>query len=99
LNDEVEALATRMLVSARKPHQLGHAVVTPSLSIGIAEFPRHGTTRESLMLSADRALYSAKKCGRDCFVAADFADSAVSSRLINSTEKPTAIPPGGPPIP
>jgi len=78
LNDEVKALATRMLVAARKPHQLGHVVVTPSLSIGIAEYPRHGTTSESLMSAADRALYSAKKSGRDCFVAADFADPAVS---------------------
>lgn len=99
LNDEVEALATRMLVSARKPYQLGHAVLMLSLSIGVAEFPRHGTTKESLMLSADRALYSAKKSGRDCFVAADFAHLAVSSRLLGSTEKHNALPSGGPPIP
>jgi len=99
LNDEVEALATRMLVSARKPYQLDHAVLMLSLSIGIAEFPRHGTTKESLMLSADRALYSAKKSGRDCFAAADFADPAASSRTINAPEKPTSVPPGGSPSP
>jgi len=76
-NDEVEALATRMLASAREPYQFGQVSLESSLSIGIAEFPRHGTTRESLMLSADRALYSAKRSGRNCFAV---ADSALPSR-------------------
>lgn len=71
--DEAQAMATRMLVLAREPHQLGQAILKSSLSIGIAEFPRHGTTKESLMLSADRALYSAKESGRDRFALADSA--------------------------
>lgn len=77
LSDEVESLATRMLVAAREPYQLGPAVLMSSLSIGIAEFPRHGATKELLTLSADRALYSAKNSGRDCFVV---SDSALPSR-------------------
>jgi diguanylate cyclase (GGDEF)-like protein len=34
-------------------------------SIGIATFPDDATTPENLMRTADRALYSAKRAGRD----------------------------------
>lgn len=68
LSDGIEALATRMLESARQPFQLGQAILVPSISIGVAEFPRHGSTLESLTLASDRALYSAKQAGRNCFV-------------------------------
>lgn len=41
-----------------------------SLSIGIASSPDNGTTRDELIKSADRALYSAKQSGRNRVVAA-----------------------------
>jgi len=71
LSDGVEILAERMLDSARQPFLVGDAVLTPSLSIGAARFPRNGATREALILSCDRALYKAKKMGRNCFVLAE----------------------------
>jgi diguanylate cyclase (GGDEF)-like protein len=36
-----------------------------SLSMGIAEAPRHGVTSDALLANADRALYRAKRGGRD----------------------------------
>ena len=36
-----------------------------TLSLGVACFPEHGLTGESVMQAADAALYSAKKAGRD----------------------------------
>jgi diguanylate cyclase (GGDEF)-like protein/putative nucleotidyltransferase with HDIG domain len=36
-----------------------------TISLGVATFPRHGTTAESLIGGADEALYAAKKLGRD----------------------------------
>jgi diguanylate cyclase (GGDEF)-like protein len=39
-------------------------------SIGVASFPRHGTTLTSLVDAADRALYKAKSLGRDRVVVA-----------------------------
>lgn len=36
-----------------------------SLSLGIAEFPRHGSTAEAVLRAADAALYQAKTGGRD----------------------------------
>lgn len=68
LNDGIEALANRMLESARRPYQIGQTVLRPSLSIGVVELPGQGATVQQLMLSADRALYLAKKSGKDCFV-------------------------------
>jgi diguanylate cyclase (GGDEF)-like protein len=42
----------------------GHALGTSTLSLGVAGFPSHGTTGESLLRAADSALYRAKQNGR-----------------------------------
>ncbi len=42
-----------------------------TLSIGIAESPRHGTTVSSVLAAADGALYKAKRGGRDSVEVAD----------------------------
>jgi len=36
-----------------------------SISVGLAEYPKHGTTGEALLKTADKALYRAKENGRD----------------------------------
>ncbi len=41
-----------------------------SLSLGVASFPRHGNTTETLIQAADAALYQAKATGRDLVVVA-----------------------------
>jgi diguanylate cyclase (GGDEF)-like protein len=45
-----------------------------TLSIGVAEFPTNGANLETLIASADAALYHAKRIGRDRVVRADWAD-------------------------
>jgi diguanylate cyclase (GGDEF)-like protein len=49
-----------------------------TLSIGIAEFPDHGASAESLIACADGALYHAKRQGRDRVVRADWASTAAN---------------------
>lgn len=49
-----------------------------TLSIGIGEFPAHGASLESLIASADSALYRAKREGRDQVVRADWAEEAAA---------------------
>jgi diguanylate cyclase (GGDEF)-like protein len=39
-----------------------------SISVGVAEFPKHGNSPESIIASADAALYEAKRLGRDRIV-------------------------------
>lgn len=39
--------------------------IRSTLSVGIAEFPRHGSTGEELLFQADSALYLAKRSGRN----------------------------------
>jgi diguanylate cyclase (GGDEF)-like protein len=36
-----------------------------TLSVGVATFPDHGTERETLLQTADAALYEAKNSGRN----------------------------------
>jgi diguanylate cyclase (GGDEF)-like protein len=34
-------------------------------SLGVATFPLHATSRDTLVVAADRALYNSKNCGRN----------------------------------
>jgi diguanylate cyclase (GGDEF)-like protein/putative nucleotidyltransferase with HDIG domain len=56
-------LAERMRREVRDAFQSEPFALT--ISLGIATFPRHGATAESLIGGADEALYAAKKLGRD----------------------------------
>lgn len=53
---------------------LGHV----SVSVGVAVWPDHGATPEQLVASADKALYAAKRFGRDVIVAAHEDDGITS---------------------
>ena len=75
-DEEAQALARRMLDAASRPLKLRDACVTPSLSIGIAAYPRDAGTPEALMEVSDRALYAAKTAGRQRFAMAAHVDPA-----------------------
>jgi diguanylate cyclase (GGDEF)-like protein len=60
-------------------YQGQQAVGAITLSLGVAVFPGHGTTPESLLLAADTALYRAKATGRDRVVAAQAVKQPVES--------------------
>jgi diguanylate cyclase (GGDEF)-like protein len=46
-------------------HHRGQALGMVTLSVGVAAYPEHGLTSESLLQAADEALYRAKAEGRD----------------------------------
>jgi diguanylate cyclase (GGDEF)-like protein/putative nucleotidyltransferase with HDIG domain len=56
-------LGERLRVAVRRAFE--DEPVPLTLSLGIASFPSHGETGESLLRSADQALYAAKALGRD----------------------------------
>ena len=51
-----------------------------TLSIGLAEFPRHGTTFEQVIHAADAALYEAKRAGRNQIIAATEVEPSATSK-------------------
>jgi diguanylate cyclase (GGDEF)-like protein/PAS domain S-box-containing protein len=46
----------------------GHYLAPPTISLGAALYPDHGTSADQLIRAADDALYRAKARGRDCLV-------------------------------
>ncbi|MFM0209331.1 cyclic di-GMP phosphodiesterase [Paraburkholderia sediminicola] len=61
---DLEATAQRILERLRTPFSLGLVEVYTSCSIGIARYPEHGDSLESLIRSADTAMYVAKDEGK-----------------------------------
>jgi diguanylate cyclase (GGDEF)-like protein len=55
----------RMAVEQLVLHADGKNIGSVTVSIGLAQFPAHGTTVELLLLAADKALYEAKSAGRN----------------------------------
>lgn len=69
IQEERDAIqvAERILTSLQEPWQIGEHVLETTSSIGIAFYPKDGTTRHELMKHADTALYEAKEDGRNNF--------------------------------
>jgi diguanylate cyclase (GGDEF)-like protein/PAS domain S-box-containing protein len=62
-----EALREGIKVPVGEPARL---YPTATMSVGLAEFPQHGTSVDELILAADSAMYRAKALGRDRVVVA-----------------------------
>lgn len=60
----------RQKVAQLVMHAAGADVGNITISIGLAQFPAHGTTVDALLLAADKALYQAKGAGRNRVVVA-----------------------------
>jgi len=52
-------------VEALDLHAAGKALGTVTISIGVAQFPTHGSSVAELLIAADKALYEAKRAGRN----------------------------------
>ncbi len=64
------AEALRMGVRSLRGEHGGPTLSTLTMSIGVAAYPQHGATGESLLRAADEALYRAKAEGRDRVIVA-----------------------------
>jgi diguanylate cyclase (GGDEF)-like protein len=61
----------RLGIQQLKVQHHGQPVGTITVSAGVAMFPEHGADGETLLRSADHALYRAKAEGRDQLSVAD----------------------------
>ncbi len=87
-----ERIRTRFAEEAAQ----GAEGVPLTLSIGLAEYPQHGDTTESLIAAADAALYQAKRRGRNRVVGAAVrkAKTAPRARGKSARGKPSKKPKG-----
>lgn len=67
--ENVSSVAEKILKAVRKPFQINNHELYLSLSLGIAMYPVAGESRETLLQSADIAMYQVKSDGKDgyCF--------------------------------
>ncbi|MGN6455552.1 MAG: cyclic di-GMP phosphodiesterase, partial [Achromobacter mucicolens] len=64
---QLEATAQRIIDRLREPFRQGLIEVYTSCSIGIAMYPDHGADLDSVVRSADIAMYVAKEAGRHTY--------------------------------
>ncbi|MCG5245648.1 bifunctional diguanylate cyclase/phosphodiesterase [Methylorubrum extorquens] len=63
----IAAFARRLIQAAGRPVDLGGRATTVGVSIGVAVWPKHGDSADTLFKNADIALYRAKDSGRNTF--------------------------------
>ncbi len=68
---EAQVFVARVQASLREMEKTSPEFGPCTLSMGIAESPRHGTTVSSILAAADTALYKAKRGGRNIVEVAD----------------------------
>ncbi len=79
----IEVVARRILDSLRPPFTLhGHDIVM-SASIGIAVFPADGSNADSLLRSADTAMYHAKEAGGETY---RFFSESMNERVMRNLQ-------------
>jgi len=64
---QAETIAARLVEVALQPISINDQEVRVGVSVGIALFPGHGSTGDTLIAAADAALYEAKRNGRGRF--------------------------------
>jgi len=64
-NEVTRVVADRILRDMSEPFEVDGESMSLSVSIGIARFPDHGNTAESLINNADEAMYIAKNDGKN----------------------------------
>ena len=65
--EQLSAIAEQLLLRFTQPFQLADILVGVTTSIGISMFPDNGTEMKELEIASDRAMYAAKKAGRNTF--------------------------------
>jgi diguanylate cyclase (GGDEF)-like protein len=62
---EVKVIANKIISSLNKPAQIGERLMSVSTSIGVSIYPNNGNDCNTLMKTADMAMYHAKSLGKN----------------------------------
>jgi len=65
--EQLAAIAEQLLDQFSRPFQLTDSLVIVTTSIGISMFPDNGSLLKELEIASDRAMYDAKKAGRNTY--------------------------------
>ncbi len=84
---ELNALAECMVHTISRPHAIESRDFTTGVSIGIASYPSDAKNAESLVASAERAMYLVKRSGRDSYRHAEQSTEPVESRSRTLADK------------
>jgi diguanylate cyclase (GGDEF)-like protein/hemerythrin-like metal-binding protein len=76
---DAASVASRLVAAVGEPVQLAQGVCTVGLSVGVAHYPGCGVDADSILASADAAMYAAKRAGKNQFVAAPERRSAFAT--------------------
>ncbi|MDE1995721.1 MAG: GGDEF domain-containing protein [Rhizobiaceae bacterium] len=77
---EAEAIAETIRMDfCRVPLLAGRSLVPATVSIGLAMMPRETANWDKLVSAADRALYAAKRAGRNCTIAFSETEAAMAT--------------------
>lgn len=71
--DQLEIIATRSLKALGNQVEQDGKIANFGMSIGIAAYPEHGKNPKALVTQADKAMYAAKRKGKNTFVFAQIA--------------------------
>lgn len=77
--------AERLRWAVHEAFEAEAAAIT--ISFGIASFPKHGATAESVLHAADQAMYAAKELGRDRTV---IYNAEIADALVHGSDGPAA---------
>ena len=80
LAEEIRRLTASMAIPLREQ---ADRTLSVTLSLGVATAPQHGETFETMFTAADRALFDAKREGRDKVVLAGSSASGVPQLVLN----------------
>ncbi len=90
--DNSKLVLERLLKTTINPFVLTEAEVRVSTSIGVAFYPQDGLDADQLIRHSDRAMYDAKRAGKNCYHLFDIAqDNAVKLQLENINDIRLAI--------
>jgi len=91
--DYAATVALRAIEAVSQPYDIEGHTVSITVSAGVSIYPDHGEDADSLMKSADLALYEAKTGGRNAYQIAKRADqSAVASSQHDPPDFSTPLP-------